>query len=115
MLEIEPSKRPFEGSDGRLRIDLSGTTTGDMPSVIEVLSDEDCRAILAAADSPMTAKELIETCDIPRATVYRKLNRLEEVSLMRSTHRLEDGGLHPTQYQRNVDRLLLQPGDRRED
>lgn len=106
MLQTEPPEYTFADSDS-LPIDLSGTDTGGIRTVIELLSDEDCRSLLAAADTPMTARELIEACDIPRATVYRKLNQLQAVGLIEPSQRVQKSGLPPTQYQRNVDRLRL--------
>jgi DNA-binding transcriptional ArsR family regulator len=111
MLEIESPDRLFEESSGQLHIDLSGVDTETTQQLIDALSDEDCRQLLAAADSPMTARELIDACDIPRATVYRKLKRLEEADLLETSYRLRSGGLPPTQYERNVDQLLLQTGE----
>lgn len=114
MLDTDRADRPFDDPDAPLRIDLNRTTGGDT-HVIEVLSDEDCRAILAAADTPMTAGEIIDACEIPRATVYRKLKRLEAASLVRSADRIAEEGIPPTQYQRTVDRLLLRPATPREE
>ncbi|WP_276261505.1 winged helix-turn-helix domain-containing protein [Haloglomus litoreum] len=109
MLQTESPEQASADSDS-LPIDLSGTDSGDTWTVIELLSDEDCRALLAAADTPMTAMELVETCDIPRATVYRKLNQLQAVGLIEPSKRVRKSGLPPTQYQRNVDTLRLRWG-----
>lgn len=106
MLQTEPPERTFADSDS-LPIDLSGTETDGAWPVIELLSDEDCRALLAASDTPMTAMELVEACDIPRATVYRKVNQLQAVGLIEPSKRVRKSGLPPTQYQRNVDGLRL--------
>lgn len=111
MLEIQSPDRLFEESSGQLHIDLSDVDADTTQRLIETLSDEDCRELLAAADRPMTARELIDDCDIPRATVYRKLNRLEEADLLETSYRMGSGGLPPTQYERNVDKLLLKSGD----
>lgn len=88
-------------------IDLSGTAPDHTPTVIALLGDADCRELLATADTPMTAAELVDACDIPRATVYRKLNRLADAGLVETSRRLRKRGRAPTEYRRQVDRLLV--------
>jgi hypothetical protein len=77
---------------------------------MECLADEDCRAILRATHSPRTAPEISEECDIPLSTVYRKVDRLTELSLLETRIRIDSSGRHPTQYQRGIDGLLIQIG-----
>jgi response regulator of citrate/malate metabolism len=110
MLQHERTDQQSAGT-GRIAIDLSGAETGHTPTVITLLSDADCRELLATADTPMTAAELIDACDIPRATVYRKLNRLADAGLVGTSRRLRKQGRSPTEYQRQVDQLLLRSGD----
>jgi Fe2+ or Zn2+ uptake regulation protein len=105
----ETDRRPAE--TGTVAIDLSGAETGHPPMVIKLLSDADCRKLLAATDTSMTAAELTDACDIPRATVYRKLNRLADAGLVETSQRLREQGRSPTEYRRQVDQLLLQSGD----
>lgn len=110
MLQHEPTNQePVETRT--VAIDLSGAGTGRTPTVIKLLSDEDCRTLLATADTLMTAGELIDACDIPRATVYRKLNRLADAGLVDTSRRLRKQGRSPTEYRRQVDTLLLHSGD----
>lgn len=110
MLQNEPThQQPAE--TGTIAIDLSGDGADQTPTVITLLSDADCRELLATADTPMTAAELIDACDIPRATVYRKLNRLADADLVGTSRRLRKQGRSPTEYQRQVDQLLLQSED----
>lgn len=69
-------------------------------TILSILGDDTSRSILEAADEPMTAKELIEECDLPRSTVYRKLDQLASTPLMVETTRPRVYGKHPEQYQR---------------
>jgi predicted transcriptional regulator len=102
------TKSPDPQLESRTRsLDLTVVDTEETQAVIDLLSDRDCRRLLAAADTPMTAMELVGECDIPRATAYRKLNRLEEAGLIESSHRISKCGLPPTQYQRRVDSLQV--------
>ena len=78
-----------------------------MQDVLDALDDPDCRVILKETAQPMTAKELIETCDISESTVYRKLTLLSTATLVRELH-----GVHPergriTRYQRDLDSLNI--------
>jgi DNA-binding transcriptional ArsR family regulator len=72
--------------------------------LLRALSDSKSRTILqATADRPSTAAELSETLDLPLSTVYRKLDRLLEASLLQETHRLSSSGRHPCQYRCTLD------------
>jgi Fe2+ or Zn2+ uptake regulation protein len=51
----------------------------------------------------LTAAELSAELDLPLSTVYRKLDRLLEASLLRETHRLSSSGRHPCQYRCTLD------------
>lgn len=67
-------------------------------AVLGALDDEDCRAILAAIDEPLTAAELSEHCDIPTSTTYKKLDRLTEAGLLEEQLEVRQDGHHTTQY-----------------
>ncbi|MFB6172118.1 MAG: helix-turn-helix domain-containing protein [Haloarculaceae archaeon] len=83
---------------------------GDLDALFDALGDADCRAILLATDEPRTARELIEQCQIPRSTVYRKLDRLTDAGLLEETVRVNASGNHPAAYVRRVDQLRI-PAD----
>jgi hypothetical protein len=78
--------------------------------VLACLADDDCRAILRVTHTARTAPEISECCDIPLSTVYRKVDRLTELSLLDTRIRIDSSGRHPTQYQRGIDSLLIQLG-----
>lgn len=97
---------PFDGdgpSDG-------GDAGVQVQSVLSAVADPDCRAILGAADDRMTATELSNATTIPRSTVYRKLDRLEEAGLVDTTRRFETDGKHPTEYVRSFERIRVSVG-----
>jgi DNA-binding transcriptional ArsR family regulator len=48
----------------------------------------------------MTANELSEACDIPLSTMYRKLDRLTEASLVTESTEIRRSGQHTTRYAR---------------
>lgn len=88
--------------------------TGDTPSlqeVLDALDDADCRAILRETAEPMTATELIDTCDIPQSTLYRKLELLSGASLVREQDTINPGGGRTTKYERNFDDVTISMDD----
>lgn len=86
----------------------------DAPSlqaVLDALDDADCRAILRETGEPMTATELIDTCDIPKSTVYRKLERLSQASLVREQDTINPAGGRTTTYERDFDNVMISLDD----
>lgn len=78
-------------------------------AVLSVLDDPDCRRILAAiTSSPATASELIEGCDLPSSTAYRKLDRLTEANLIEERTRLRTDGNHVSEYVCSVSAITLE-------
>ena len=85
----------------------AGTTTateGDetLDATFEALADPDCRAILGAADTPMTTGELAEACDLALSTAYRKVERLSETPLLVEGIRFDPDGDHAAEYARGA-------------
>lgn len=73
----------------------------DLQHVLNALDDEDCRSILGTLDTPMTAQELMEECDLSQTTTYRKLELLGEAGLLDDETEIRDDGHHSTLYERN--------------
>jgi DNA-binding transcriptional ArsR family regulator len=89
------------------------TTECDLQTVLEVLTSPTSRTILEAlCDQPMSASELSEEFDIPRSTVYRKLDDLVDVRLVERAERLRGDGHHESTYFRNEDMVLGVVADR---
>lgn len=70
----------------------------ELRDILDALDDEDCRSMIRALDSPMTASELSETCDVPLSTAYRKLNLLTEASLLEEQTEVRRDGHHTKRY-----------------
>jgi len=80
----------------------------DCETVLTALEDPDCRALLeATAEEALTAGELIERCDVPRSTTYRKLERLTEAGLLEERIRLSPDGKHASEYRRTFDDVTI--------
>ncbi|WP_435195724.1 helix-turn-helix domain-containing protein [Natronomonas sp. EA1] len=79
-------RNPFEEDDPALQ------------PVLDALDDPDCRAILRQLEEPMTAATLSEACDIPKSTIYRKLELLSEASLVEERIEMRTDGHHTNRY-----------------
>lgn len=75
--------------------------------VLDALDDPDCRTLLKETAQPMTAKELIEACDISESTVYRKLDLLNEATLVREFYEVHPKRGRITRYQRDLNSLNI--------
>ena len=86
-------------------------TTPASETVLETLGDEPTRAIIEELSEPMTANELSEACDIPLSTMYRKLDRLTDASLVTESTEIRRNGQHTTRYARNFNELSVRVSD----
>lgn len=90
-----------------MRESASSEDSPSLQAVLDALDDADCRAILRETAEPMTATELIDTCDIPKSTVYRKLELLSNASLVREQDTINPGGGRTTTYERDFDDVIF--------
>lgn len=89
----------------------SSEDSPSLQTVLDALDDADCRAILRETADPMTATELIDACEIPRSTLYRKLERLSQASLVRERDTINPGGGRTTTYRRDFDDVTISMDD----
>jgi len=83
----------------------------DIDTVLGALHDEDCRTILAELGDPRTARSLLDRCDIPRSTLYRKLDRLSEATLVSEGTEIREDGSHATRYRLNFEDVVVTKTD----
>lgn len=96
-------------SDGRARTGREAETEVEPDAVLSALDDPDCRKILASvASGPSTASELIECCNLPSSTAYRKLDLLTRADLLEERTRLRTDGNHVNEYVNNVSAVTLE-------
>jgi len=87
-----------------------GTET-DVEAALEMLSDEyACRLLAALEAGPMGATELAETCDMSRATAYRRLERLAAVGFVTVEMAYDADGHHRKQFRLALEELELEVG-----
>lgn len=68
-------------------------------TLLDVLEDEYARDILVeTAKGPRSVEELSEACEASPSTIYRRIDRLEELSLVAPEQRLDPEGHHYKVY-----------------
>jgi DNA-binding transcriptional ArsR family regulator len=79
---------------------------------LDALQDAECRAILSAtSDAALSAKEVSKRCELPRSTVYRKLDQLTDAGLLAEHTRVRRTGKHTSVYRRTVDGVCVSVTD----
>lgn len=78
-------------------------------AVLSALEDPDCRRILTVvASTPSTAAELIDRCELPSSTAYRKLDQLTAAELLEERTRIRADGNHVSEYVCGVSGVSLE-------
>ncbi|WP_394343465.1 helix-turn-helix domain-containing protein [Halonotius pteroides] len=102
------SEPPASPPDSRHSTEPHTTESIDAECFLEVISDTYAQQILLAlVDCPTAAATLAEELDASRPTVYRRLNSLESVGLIKSTVALDADGHHRKQFHVVVDSANL--------
>lgn len=86
----------------------------DLQDALDALNDPDCRTIIAHVETPMTASEISDACDIPLSTTYRKLDLLTSASMLIERTQVRDDGHHATQYWPAFESVRIALNDDRE-
>ena len=81
----------------------------DETELLALLTDDRCQAILeAVTDDTRTASELTDELDIPRSTLYRKIDSLTEANLLIEQTRIDANGNHESEYGRQFESVSLE-------
>lgn len=84
----------------------------ELDGVLDVLSDEYAREILAATSvKPMSAQQLADECEMSEPTVYRRIDRLQEYDLLGERTEIRDDGNHHSVYTAALSALSLELAD----
>lgn len=78
-----------------------------LAAVLRSLDDDNCREILTALDSPKSANTLREECNLPRSTMYRKLELLRDAELVREYTEIRRDGPNATLYERDFTDITI--------
>lgn len=81
---------------------------GDPETILRILEDSVSRAILQeVSGEALSTKELVERCDIPQSTAYRKINDLTEAGLLNKLIRINPVGRYEYEYELGVDQMTI--------
>lgn len=73
--------------------------TTDAEELLSLLGDEYARAVLEAiAQTPQSGREIVDETGFSKATVYRRLDRLEEAGLVASETVFDPDGHHRERF-----------------
>lgn len=85
----------------------------DPNSLFEVFGDELVRQILVVADEqPISAETIAEHSEVSLPTVYRRLNTLEELDLLRERTHVDSDGNQYREYETTLQRVSFEINDR---
>jgi len=103
---------PSTDTDDSERPPAPESQSVDGRRVLDLLSDDDTRRLLATLTAePLPARRLAEKLDVSRATVYRRLNRLETAGLVESRLTYHEDGHHRKRFRPSFDHVELQLTD----
>jgi predicted transcriptional regulator len=80
--------------------------------LLELLDADHTQTILAETRAdPRSARALADACGASRATIYRRLNRLEDAGLVTSSMRYDADGHHRTVYEATLESVTVDVTD----
>ena len=76
--------------------------------IFDVLASEDVRRILVAASvRPMSAKELADICDRSLATIYRRIQAMEDYDLLSEELTRDPDGTQYNEYRSDLNEITI--------
>ncbi|ELZ36568.1 ArsR/SmtB family transcription factor [Halorubrum distributum] len=98
---------PSPDGDGAQSDDSEGIqTAGSARGLLELLDNEHTQHILKTlCRGPKRGRDLIDACEASRATIYRRLNRLEATGLVTTELYVDPDGHHCEAYRLRLDRF----------
>ena len=84
----------------------------DSTELLDLLSDEYVREMLAClGESPQPAAAIADELGASRATIYRRLDRLTDAGLVRSTVSIDPDGHHRQEFRVAAETATIRFGD----
>jgi DNA-binding transcriptional ArsR family regulator len=88
--------------------DADAATSTAAETLLALLGDEyTCRLLTTLDGRSLPAAALVERCEMSRATVYRRLDRLEDAGLVTSQLRYDPDGHHRREFELALDSIEL--------
>lgn len=112
---MDPVQMSESPTSTPLRSHATGTAATepaiDPTATLALLSDEYARDILEVlGDEPLPAREIHDRLEVSRATVYRRLERLESAGLVTRSTAVHPDGHHRAQFTLALDRIHVRFG-----
>ena len=80
----------------------------DPDDIFDVLASEDVRRILVATSvRPMSAKELADICDRSLATIYRRVQAMEDYDLLSEELARDPDGTQYNEYKSDLNKITI--------
>lgn len=80
----------------------------DPDDIFDVLASEDVRRILVATRvRPMSAKELADICDRSLATIYRRIQAMEDYDLLSEEPTRDPDGTQYNEYRSDLNEITI--------
>jgi predicted transcriptional regulator len=80
----------------------------DPDDIFDVLASEDVRRILVVTSvQPMSAKELADICDRSLATIYRRIQAMENYNLLSEELTMDPDGNQYNEYRSDLDEITI--------
>lgn len=74
--------------------------------LLELLGDEYTRCVLqTVVEQPRTGREIIDAAGVSKATVYRRLDELQDAGLVEAATKIDPDGHHRKQFSAVIERL----------
>lgn len=84
----------------------------ELAAIASLLEDEYARSILRyTSEQPLSANDLLDRCDASKATMYRRIDRLQEHELIESYQEYDPAGHHYEVYAATLDQLSVNLDD----
>jgi DNA-binding HxlR family transcriptional regulator len=91
---------------------ITSTSAEAAPPRMALLTDEFVRDILdVLGDGPKRGRDLAAACDASRSTIYRRINRLEDVGLVTAETTVDPDGHHCKEFRLVRDQLTVSVED----
>lgn len=102
--------RPSDATETERRVVPDGDAARD--DLLELLGDEYTRTLLEELSAePASASDLVDRVEMSRATVYRRLNRLQEHGLVAADLAVEPSGNHHKVFKPTLERVTVDLDD----
>ncbi|WP_226005302.1 ArsR/SmtB family transcription factor [Natrinema salinisoli] len=88
------------------RIEQDGEIGCDPHRIMELLSDDDARAVYLLVEEPATVRDVSDELDLPQSTAYRKVEHLREAGLISRLNERSRTGT-PAHYVQAMDHVSV--------